>query len=220
MTDYIYCLIDPRNGQIRYVGKTNNLRTRYTMHLLEKRNTRKNAWLKSLSKVGARPLMEVLEVFENSNDLDWQDGERFWISYLRFLGENLTNHDSGGNAGRRQCQETKDAIRAKAIGRKQSPETIAKSKATRLERLTPELRERLRLVNLGRKHTDETKRARSIALTGRPVSEETRRKISESNKLAKPKKPRAPYIRSEETRSKMAEARCQYYARKKACNAH
>ena len=70
MTAYIYCLTDPITNQIRYVGKTVNLRTRYAMHLLEKTNTRKNAWLKSLAKIEARPLMEVLEVFENSDDED------------------------------------------------------------------------------------------------------------------------------------------------------
>ena len=48
---------------------------------------------------------------------------------------------------------------------------------------------------LGHKHTDKAKRKISIGLTGRPVSIETRKKLSELNKGQK---------RSEETRKKMS----------------
>lgn len=160
--------------------------------------------------------MKVLETIENSDDNDWQIREKYWIASARRFGHPITNLDSGGRGGFLKSEETKAKIREKAIGRKLQPESIEKMRATKRERMTPELRKRLSEINLGRKHSDEVKRARSIALTGRPVSEKTRRKISESNKLAKPRKQRAPYIRSEETRLKMAESRRQYYVRKKA----
>jgi predicted RecB family nuclease len=74
--------------------------------------------------------------------------------------------------------------------------------------MTPELRERLSQINIGRKHSEETKAKMAAARIGRVCSEETRRKISEANKLshpAKPKEPKIPKQRkpvSEETRLK------------------
>lgn len=168
------------------------------MHLLEKCNTRKNAWLKSLSFVGVKPVIDVLETVESEDEHDWQHAERFWISYLIFLGCDLTNHDSGGNSGRRQCQHTKDLIRAKALGRKQTPESIEKMKATRKAGWTPELREKMAAINRGRKWSPERKAVHSIALKGRVISEATKQKI------------RAAQIGkfvSEETRQKIREKR-------------
>jgi hypothetical protein len=93
-------------------------------------------------------------------------------------------------------------------------------KATKRERMTPELRKRLAEINIGRKQSEETKSRRAESMRGRVVSEETRRKISEANKAAltkyyadkdckcrKPKPPKEKYVPSEETRAKMRAAR-------------
>lgn len=49
MRAYIYFLSHPTTGEVRYVGKTNNPRIRLWMHKRETKNTRKNAWIKSLA---------------------------------------------------------------------------------------------------------------------------------------------------------------------------
>jgi len=51
---------------------------------IQKRNTRKTAWIKSLCKIGLNPVIEILESFPAEDVSTWQDAERFWIQTLRF----------------------------------------------------------------------------------------------------------------------------------------
>lgn len=181
MNVYIYTLTDPRTGEVRYVGKTINTEVRLALHMCEKKNTHKNQWLAQLKMLGLKPLLQVIEIIENSDDSDWQERERFWIATYSRIAP-LTNLDSGGRSGKLQSESTKEKQRAAATGRKQTPEAIAKMKATKLAGLTPERRERLRQAQLGKKQSDETKAKRASAMAGHIVSEETRRKIGEANR--------------------------------------
>jgi len=181
MTVYIYGLYDPRNNNLRYIGKALNLKKRFDLHMREKRNSYKNQWLNQLKCLGLKPEMRVLETIENSNDIDWQERERWWIQCARETGDPITNLDDGGRNGNCKCQETRQLMRIAAIGRKMLAEAIAKMKATKAARLTPEVRERMRLAQLGKKRTPEQREALSLALKGRVQSEETKRKISEKN---------------------------------------
>ena len=55
---YIYTLTDPITNQVRYVGKTKNLKQRRHNHLnkcLDK-NTHKRNWINSLRKIEKRPI--------------------------------------------------------------------------------------------------------------------------------------------------------------------
>ena len=95
----IYGLIDPRDNQCRYVGKTNNFKRRGREHVLPanlRAHTHKNKWLKSLIKNDVLPDMFVLE---ETCESDWEVAEEFWIGYLRMIGSNLTNGSSGGEGG-------------------------------------------------------------------------------------------------------------------------
>jgi len=175
MIHYIYTLTDPRTKVIRYVGKTNNPAVRLAMHLCEKRGSHKNNWLHQLRSLGLRPIMDVIE---ECTDETWAERERFWIAHFRNVGLPLTNLDSGGNHGKKQSEETKAKIRAKAIGRKQTPESIAKIKATKSAGWTHERRERYRLAQLGKKQSPETIEKRSAKLRGLKRSPEICAKIS------------------------------------------
>ena len=119
-----------------------------------------------------------MEAIEECTDETWAERERFWIAHFRSVGIPLTNLDSGGNSGKCQSEETKAKIRAANTGRKCSPEQIAKIKASKKANLTPEVRERIRLGQLGKKQSAETKDKRASKLRGRAVSEETRNKLS------------------------------------------
>jgi group I intron endonuclease len=120
MDVFIYCLTDPKTKQIRYVGKTVNVAIRLRDHQRDGKNTHKTAWLKLLKADDLKPEVDILETFFDSNDEDWQDAERWWISYLRSIGCPLTNLDTGGVGGKRHAQETKDKIAMASTGRVKS----------------------------------------------------------------------------------------------------
>ncbi len=96
MKAYIYILIDPRTGEVRYVGKAKNLHNRLYRHLYySKRDTcsKCKAWIRSLANNGMVPIMQEIDQVE-----DWVYWEQFYISYFRFIGSDLLNMTPGGNA--------------------------------------------------------------------------------------------------------------------------
>lgn len=111
---FIYGLIDPRNNQLRYIGKTvlspegrtkvHRWRARRHPH---KRHSM--AWLLNLEAAGLRP--EVLTIEVVPPVADWVEAEQFWIGYFRFIGADLCNHTIGGEG---------------QTGYRQPPEMIAK----------------------------------------------------------------------------------------------
>lgn len=111
---FIYGLIDPRNQQLRYVGKTVLAPQRRTdVHRLRARaephKRHSMAWILGLEREGLKPEIEILETIEPGGN--WVEAEQFWIAYFRMVGANLCNHSAGGEG---------------QTGVKQSPETIAK----------------------------------------------------------------------------------------------
>ena len=93
--NYIYTLSDPITNEIRYVGKTINIKERYRKHLenITKRKTYLYSWMKSLNNF---PIMEIIDEVED----DWQFWEQYWISQLKTWGFNLTNLTKGGDGGK------------------------------------------------------------------------------------------------------------------------
>ncbi len=125
MDVFIYSLTDPKTKEIRYVGKAVDCRRRFDSHLTDNRSSsHKHNWIKSLLSAGLKPELEVLEVIYNSDDRDWQDAERWWISYLRFIGCRLTNLDSGGKSGTMKPLESRIKMSLAKIGKKRAPEVI------------------------------------------------------------------------------------------------
>lgn len=61
---YIYVLIDPRNLEVRYVGKTNNpyerMRSHISPHIYMRHNNAKCIWTEELKAVGLEPIMQIL----------------------------------------------------------------------------------------------------------------------------------------------------------------
>lgn len=110
----VYGLSDPRDGQLRYVGKTirglsRRLRTHlYPRFLREK--SHKNHWLRALVALGLKPEIEVLEECGSWETMN--EAERFHIAYWRYIGAALTNSTAGGEEGfGRGRTHTKDARR-------------------------------------------------------------------------------------------------------------
>ncbi len=175
---YIYGLWDCRDGRLRYIGKTVNLKARLHRHCVDYdrgKITHSSTWVKGLLNDGLEPMMEVLEECNESN---WQEVERDWISKARELGLELVNMVDGGTGGavrgRIVPQEVKDKISRKLKGR-----IITWAKP-----LTPEQKAKLLASqgdNKGRlgmknspEHNARIGKANSIALKGRKISEAER----------------------------------------------
>lgn len=116
---FIYGLCDKITGVIRYIGQTGSLKKRFYVHLKEARDgviTYKNNWIRSIDLNIEMIVLDECETYEESNYL-----EKFWISYLEYLGFSLTNsHVTDSNslsketrkkiASYPKTKETKDKI--------------------------------------------------------------------------------------------------------------
>lgn len=127
----IYGLIDPRNGQLRYVGQSSRglirPKQRHARHCW--------SWEENLKCEGLVPEIEILQECNLIDELD--EAEIFWIGYFRMIGANLTNISTGGcgSKGAKRSEEWKDNLSKKTIFR--NP------------------------INLGRVHPDEEKLRRA-----------------------------------------------------------
>ena len=95
---YIYALVDPRDGQVRYIGKTScTLSLRLSRHIASAKHELDSAyhrltWLRKLLALGLLPEIRELE----RNPTDWAEAEARWIQHGRSHGWDLTNGTLGG----------------------------------------------------------------------------------------------------------------------------
>lgn len=205
LTILLYVLVDPRDGTVRYVGKTKyTLKDRLRRHLTNPRNNHLACWVRSLKELGLTPIIEEIERVEDSNDKDWQRLERYWISFYRNMECYLVNLDSGGTGGKLRSEETKMKIGNGNRGKKQSPEVVEARRQRMLGRkLTPEhvanMSKSKKGIPVG-KYSPERVEKTAKALRGKkrpPRSKETCEKLSKANTGKK---------RSDETRANISKA--------------
>jgi group I intron endonuclease len=179
METIIYTLSD--ESEIRYIGKTVNLRKRYNSHINESllKRTHKEKWINKTLTNNKKIIMEILDICDEK-----ESGfiESYWISQFKSWGFNLVNHTCGGDGG------------SPMKGKKHSKETKLKmSEMAKNRGMT------IGGWNKGVKMSDDFKRKISQTNKGNIVSDETKQKISESNK-GKKKRPM-----SNETKLKISE---------------
>jgi hypothetical protein len=87
---FIYVLTDPRDGAVRYVGRTFHLPTRLGSHIRQAsyRRTRKDRWICELLLLDLSPDAHAVETGWGDG---WLERERHWIAHYRSLGSRLTN---------------------------------------------------------------------------------------------------------------------------------
>jgi len=126
---YIYELLDPRTGEIKYVGKTKNITKRFKQHLSPsslKPNTPKNTWIKSLLKENLIPKIRTLCL---TTDKYIDESEILKIKEYRELGIKLTNCTDGGDGLRNPNMLTRIKISNSKKGKpagKRTKETCEK----------------------------------------------------------------------------------------------
>lgn len=172
---FIYILIDPRDGEVRYVGWTTRPRSRLGVHLCNARRGESyyvSRWIASLLAEGLQPAMRVIEAGDGCG---YAQAERGWIAHYRVQGCRLTNLTDGGDGavGLRHSTEAKAKMSAAKKGRpvgEAALRNLAKSWQTPLSResrakiglahrgkiVGAEARAKLRAANLGKHHSEET----------------------------------------------------------------
>ena len=118
----IYGLVDPRDGQLRYVGKSCSGLTRPKVHTEPRQlraHTHQASWLRSM---GQKPIVVVIHELPDVEILN--DAERYWIAYFRAMGCSLTNATDGGDGlshGFKHSLETRVRMSLSKMGNKNSP---------------------------------------------------------------------------------------------------
>lgn len=194
----IYTLSDPRDGAVRYVGKTAvSLRVRLRSHIYNAVangiKTHVYGWIRLLHSLGFAPLIEQIEVVSGDG---WAARERHWIAYHRFAGTALTNQTDGGEGtpGRIVTGEWRAMMSELLTGRVMddhtralmseakrnlSPEALANMGAAQKKRFEdPEARAKLGLQSLN--PSAEVRAKIGAAARNRPAASNAR--IAESNR--------------------------------------
>jgi hypothetical protein len=223
----IYVLVDPRNGDIRYVGFTaGDLETRRRDHLSERKKnnneTHRARWLRKLKKLKLEPMIRVVQQIPL---YCWQQAEQYWIAFFRQEGCPLTNATEGGEGtlGWRARPETRQRMSKAQKGHLLSEESrrkISKAKKGVKSKLTPEQRranarknytwtpeQRIKFsaATKGQKrkpHTPEAKVKISASSKGRVKSEKECLNIS-LGKKGKPNLKLRGFKHTDETREKI-----------------
>ena len=209
----IYVLVDPRDGEIRYVGwTTQTLTQRYKSHLAYKSRAHRSKWIQALLRQGLRPIIRLIQMVPVG---DGPNAEIYWIKFHRDLGCRLVNLTEGGEGapGHLPTEETRARMRAAHRGRKHSPETIAKlrlaksnqsvetrakiGEANRRRAVSTETRAKISAAARQRTYSPETRAKLSAAGQGRAVSAEARAKIGAAN---------SGRVKSPEARAKISAA--------------
>lgn len=100
MTVYIYALIDPDTGELRYIGATDNIvrRMREILAPNLSKSRKRAEWIIELKAEGKQPNLSILETCPEAEAVLV---ERKWIARYRELGAPLLNVHVGGEGGGR-----------------------------------------------------------------------------------------------------------------------
>lgn len=152
----IYALQDPRNGEIRYIGRSSSGLNRPRQHLcpsVYNKEVQKNYpvynWVRKLDKMGMRAEIIVIQSFVEITNEELDNCEIYWISEFKKKGSPLLNLGIGGGG----CRGVKwsEETRKKLSNRKHKPLT-----AEQLERKSKAIKE-------SRKHMDMQDFARKVS---------------------------------------------------------
>ncbi len=116
-TTFIYSLCEKGTDNIRYIGKTNNIKTRIRTHIknYKKERDHKNNWIQSVLKRGGEIEISIIDEVDKN---DWKFWEKYWISQFKTWNYNLTNATEGGEGQDFYSKETREKMRVSNSGEK------------------------------------------------------------------------------------------------------
>lgn len=177
---FIYVLLDPRNNQVRYVGKTiHSIQDRLQHHINEAKrgkHSHKCNWIRSLLQKG---LLPTIEVIDRISEKDFEFFEKRYIKLYKSFGARLTNLTNGGQGlsghifakkHREELSRINKGVLNPQYGKKQSKETLLKRSKAMKGKLAGE-----KHPQYGKKQTEESNRKRSKAMTGKMVGKKNPR---------------------------------------------
>lgn len=193
-TTFIYALCEPETRKVRYIGKTNNLKTRFGAHLRQssKKKTPLGDWLQGLLIREEKPTMILLRKVEG----DGSEAEMRYIRLARGCRMALTNATDGGDgvtvtpelrAARSRAMKGRvlSPAQCAAIGDRQRgvPKSIEHCKALSAGQQRRAEKDRAAGIlhkNSGRKQSPAQCLAKSYRLLGGKLSEEHKTNIGNS----------------------------------------
>ena len=182
MSISIYGLIDPRSGELRYIGKATDVPRRISTHYTEARKgnvLHSRRWLAGLLVQGLKADVEILEHVEDNEKAN--EAERFWIASMRLAGANLTNRTCGGDGQATGYRPTPESIEKGAVKLRGQKRTAEQRERIRASFNTPEVREKRRAAVEHLKATNQEWLAKvRRGRTGQRCAPETRQKMSAS----------------------------------------
>jgi group I intron endonuclease len=169
---FIYGLIDPKSNLLKYIGKTTNLKRRYQRHISERflHDSYKDRWVRKLIENGDKP---ILILIDTTNKIEWQFWEKFYISYYKYIGCELTNGTNGGD----EPPSTK--------GRKHSEESKLKMSNTKKGKPIPWLNDGKKRSNQHRVNLSKSLKGRVSPNKNKKFSEHLKQKLSDSSTCKK-----------------------------------
>lgn len=179
---YIYGLIDPSKNELRYIGKSINPESRFRKHLQDskKKISYKDKWIFSLIEKEIKPELIIIDIIKNEN---WENWEKFYISYFKSIGCRLTNISEGGEnppnrKGKHRTEEEIKKISKGNLGKKRTIET--RKRISEAKKGKPILH-----LNNGEERSQSHKNNLSLSLKGREspnkgkkYSKELKKKLS------------------------------------------
>lgn len=174
----VYCVLHRESGK-RYIGSSaTSLGKRWRGHRGSLRSGRHpNRYLQAAWNKHGEVAFEFI-ILERVSPEECIGREQYWLDYYkaacRKYGYNLCP-TAGNQLGFKCSEETKRKLSAHFTGKKLSVEHVANVKAA-LQR--PEVRAKLKLINLGRKASPELRKKLSEGRMGHPTSLETKAKLS------------------------------------------
>lgn len=93
---YIYTLSDPDSGEVRYIGKANDINKRLATHIRDSRRSNRPIcnWVAKLIRSGKVPVITTIAICTPES---WQEEERKQIALFRSTHSNLLNLADGGD---------------------------------------------------------------------------------------------------------------------------
>lgn len=176
----IYKITNKINGKI-YIGQTRqSIDIRFSCHCKKSTATKGVSLIaNSIQKYG-RDNFTIIKIDEAYSLPELNEKETYWINFYNSTNKTIGYNLMSGGRNSSHSQESKDKI-SKANSNP-SPETRKrksdshKGKPAHKNSIAALVR-----ATKGIPQSDEHKQKRSLALKGKPRSEETRRKISESH---------------------------------------